>query len=253
MSQADLEALRAVLLSIDEIDVDEPDMPVAVVLQEAHDLNALLRDERVRARLVSVGLAQADVDGLPAAEGALRAAQSAWAVSRDRSKSDAQKDREARGAALRAELVAACRWNLRDDRRAQAVLSVVQGGEGVADLVQDLEDLAALLTQHVPSFEADQSFDAPAQAEAARGLAAEIRAGVSQSRDASAQQGAKSLRDRAFTHLDDLSARVREAGRYAFRGEPATAARFTSAYKRRKRRRAAGGAEPAPAPAPPSA
>lgn len=252
MSQADLEAMRSVLSSIASVDVDEPDIPVATVLQEAHDLNALLREPRVRTRLLEAGLGGAELEKLPIAEGALRAAQSEWAVVRERGKSDAQKDREARGAALRSELVAACRWNLRDDRKAMAVLSAVQEGEGVADLVQDLEDLAALASLHLQRFVADQTFDPVAQSEAARSLAAEIRAGLSESRQTTPQDAAKELRDRAYTYLDDLSARVREAGRYVFRRDPVTAARFGSAYKRRKRRRAGGGGG-TPAPNPPVA
>lgn len=48
MSQSDLETLRSTLLAIDASDVDQPDIPVATVLQEAHEPNALLREERVR-------------------------------------------------------------------------------------------------------------------------------------------------------------------------------------------------------------
>lgn len=249
MSQSDLETLRSTLLAIDASDVDQPDIPVATVLQEAHELNALLREERVRARLLAVGVHDGAFAQLPVAEGALRAAQSEWTVARDRNKSDAQKDREARGLALRSELVAAVRWNLREDRKAMAVLSAVQEGEGVADLVQDLEDLATLITVHLEAFTRDQSFDAPAQAESARGLAAEIRSGLAESKQTTPQSAAKELRDRAYTYLDDLTERVREAGRYVFRRDPAMSARFGSAYKRRKRRRAAGGgAEPTPSP-----
>jgi hypothetical protein len=118
------------------------------------------------------------------------------------------------------------------------VLSVIQEGEGVADLVQDLDDLAMLIVQYLPAFASDQSFDAPARAEEARTLGAEIRAGLSQTRQPGAQDASKDLRDRAFSYLDDLTSRVRESARYAYRKEPAFSARFASAYKRRLRRRA---------------
>jgi hypothetical protein len=238
MSQADLDALRSTLLALPAGDVDSPDLPVAVVLQEAHDLRTLCADAKVRERLVSVGLQSTALDALAIAEGALRVAQSEWVVSRDRSKDEAQKAREARGMELRAELAAAVRWNLRAERKALAVLSVIQEGEGVADLVQDLDDLAMLIVQYLPAFASDQSFDAPARAEEARTLGAEIRAGLSQTRQPGAQEASKDLRDRAFSYLDDLKTRVRESARYAYRKEPAFSARFASAYKRRLRRRA---------------
>ena len=246
MSQADLDALRSTLLAMPSTDIDQPDLPVAVVLQEAHDLRTLCADPQVRERLVSVGLQAVTLDTLAVAEGALRVAQSEWVVSRDRSKDDAQKAREARGMELRAELAAAVRWNLRAERKALAVLGAIQEGEGVADLVQDLDDLATLIVQHLPAFASDQSFDAPARAEEARTLAAEIRAGLSKSRQPGAQEASKDLRDRAFSYLDDLKTRVRESARYAYRRDPAFSARFASAHKRRLRRRAPNTPDAAP-------
>ncbi len=168
---------------------------------------------------------------------AARAAQSEWVVLRDRSKSEAQQEREQRGYAERAELLAACRFNLREERAAQGTLSAIAQGEGVPDLVQDLRDLAELVERHRPAFAADQSFNADEAPELARSLAAEIEAGLSSERLSTSQAAAKLLRDRAYTYLDDLVAELREAGRYAFRKDSAVAARFASAYLRRKRRR----------------
>lgn len=49
------------------------------------------------------------------------------------------------------------------------------------------------------------------------------------------QRQAKDLRDRAFAHLDELVSDLREAGRYAFRKDPARKKHFGSAYRRRHR------------------
>jgi hypothetical protein len=108
-------------------------------------------------------------------------------------------------------------------------------------------DLAALLDRHEAAFDTDDTFDALAQAEAARSAAAEITAGLSQSRTTGDHEAAKDLRDRAYSHLARQVADVREAGRYAFRKEPRRAAAFGSAYMRkakaRSRRRANGRAD----------
>ena len=54
------------------------------------------------------------------------------------------------------------------------------------------------------------------------------------------------LRDRAYTHLDDLVTSLREAGRYAFRADEKLRKSFVSRYLRRKRKRNAGDTGVAP-------
>src|SRR5690606_19132231 len=190
------------------------------------------------ARLRAVGVAATALDALPAAIGATRQAQSQWVVVRDRGKPQAQRDRERAGVELRSDIVAACRWNLRHDPAALAVFDEIVQGEGIADLVQDLVNLAALLGQHESAFDDDETLDAPAQAEAARSTAEEITAGLSELRTAGDHEAAKILRDRAHTHLATLVGDLREAGRYAFRKEPQRAAVFGSEYQRRAHARA---------------
>ena len=230
-----LDALIPILLTIPAADVREPARPMAIALQEAHDLHAVLEQDDTSSSLLAVGFDPARITDLPIATDAAREAQSRWVVVRDRSKPEAQRERETDGIALRQELVAACRWNLRYDARAQSVLDAIVDGEGVADLVQDLLDLAMLITRHLPHFDADQSIDAPAQAESARSLASEIAEGLSQGRADDTQRDAKLLRDRAHTHLAMIVTDIRRAGRYAFRDDPRQVAAFTSDYLHRRR------------------
>jgi hypothetical protein len=145
MANADLETLRGELVAMPAEAEDQPAIPMAVVLQEAADLLAVLRIETVKGRLVQVGASAESFDRLQVAIEAARAAQSDWVVVRDASKSNAQRDREAAGQKLRLDLLAACRWNRRGDRVALGTLSDIAEGEGVADLIQDLNDLAALI------------------------------------------------------------------------------------------------------------
>ena len=236
-------ALETLLSTLESIPVEEardPRIPAAVVLQEAHDLRAVLEVDDTTERLLAVGLHPSTVAELPAAIEAAREAQSRWIVVRDPSKPQGQREREDAGLALRRELVASCRWNLRDDDRAQSVLDSIVQGDGLPDLVQDLRDLAMLIDLHPEAFDADGTFDAAAQAEQARALASEIAVGLAEDRASADQQAAKLLRDRAFTHLEELVADIRSAGRYAFRDVPRRLVAFASAYRRRRRRSALG-------------
>lgn len=118
-----------------------------------------------------------------------------------------------------------------------AVIDEIVQGEGIPDLIQDLLDLSALIRRHTAAFASDGTFDAAAQAEAARSSAAAITAGLSESRAQSDHDAALQLRNRAYTHMAKLVAVVREAGRYAFRKDPQRAAVFGSAYLRKLKAR----------------
>lgn len=235
MSSADLEALRATLLALPAEDVVEPSIPVANLVQEAHTLSAFINAE-ARAQLLAVGASSAALESLPLAENALREAQSQWTIERDRNKAEAQKQREVSAALLRTDLVAGCRWNLRADNQAQATLDAIQENEGVPDLIQDLSDLAVLIDKHVATFANDSTFDPVTEAERARSAASELRAGMSTEALTTTQAKAKDLRDRAYTFLTDLLSDIRQAGRYAFRRNPAATAQFQSAYRKTRRK-----------------
>jgi hypothetical protein len=239
MSAQALDALRSTLLAMAAQDVDSPDLPMSVVLQEANDLLTLIREQSVWERLIMVGVKEAERDALEQTILATRAAQSEWTVARDRSKSNAQTEREERGYALRDDILAAARFNLRDDRVALGTLSAIMEGEGVADLIQDMNDLALLLDQKAAAFANDTTFDVAARAEEARSLASEIAAGTSAERLDTNQALLVDVRNRAFSRLDDIVSSMREAGRYAFRDKSDVRKRFASRYLRRKNRRAA--------------
>jgi len=234
---ATLDKLMSTLAQIPLDEIEAPTLPIEVALQEAHDLNTLVGNPEIRERILAVGLPKAEITALPRAVAAAREAQSAWIVIRDRSKDDAQRARENDGMTTRANLVASARWNLRDDRVAQATLDAIQEGEGVEDLVQDLFDVAALIEQRADLFEVDQTLDSAEAVRNARAQAKSIRAGLSATRLASTQDNAKDLRDRAYTYLAARVTAVRAAGRYAFRTEPQMLAKFGSAYLRANNRK----------------
>jgi len=233
----ELDTLLPLLATLPPTAVVPPSTPMAVALQEAHDLHAAIQTADTRDRLLHVGVPASVLDALPVAVAATRQAQSQWVVERDRGKRHAQRERERAGAELRAELVAACRWSLRRQPAALAVVEAIVRGEGTPDLVQELSDLAALIRAHAAAFDHDATFDAPAQAEAARSAAAEIAAGRSDAHAQRDRKAAKDLRDRAHVHMAALVAEIREAGRYAFRKEPQRLVAFGSTYLRKVKAR----------------
>ncbi len=235
MANPNLEALKPLLLALDAASVSEPDIPMPSEIQEASDLAEVIRDATVAKTLAAVGLDPQSFEKLSVATDAARAAQSAWAVARDPSKNQDQAKLEEEGYALRATILESCRWNLRNDPIAKRTLSVISKGEGVPDLVQDLLDLGAVMERNAAAFAGDSSFDAVAATTRARDLSQKIGKVSSTAHLDTKQAEAKGLRDRAYTYLHSLVTAIREAGRYAYRDDPAMARKFSSTYRRRHR------------------
>lgn len=228
-----LEALRPVLDAIAISDVRSPDQPVEIYFQETDDLLQHIAVHGLAEVLVDEGLEQHTLDSLPQALMAAREAQTAWTLVNERAKPQEQRELEKSGFALRAKVGKKARFSLRHNQAALAVLNQIFEGEGVADLVQDLDDLRMLLSHHAGTFARNRNFDAVATASELGSLAASIRRGLSGFRVNPEQARAVELRNRAWTHLDDLVDDVREAGRAATDGKVARG--FGSAYERRRR------------------
>ncbi|PKN59388.1 MAG: hypothetical protein CVU56_00660 [Deltaproteobacteria bacterium HGW-Deltaproteobacteria-14] len=244
--------MRAELEAIPAAEVRRPDIPAHIYFQEALDALVWLEPAEVSAKLTAVGLPAERLGEARQRLEAAREAQARWAAVRSPRKPEEQRALEDEGLALRASVVAAIRWNLRDARLVMGALDRIVEGVGVADLVQDLVDLGELVQQQLAGFASDQTFDAEGAVTQLRQLSDAIRAGLAEYRTDEAMASALALRDRAWTALDDAMTDIRDAGRYAFRNT-ADARRFASAYERNQRlnqKRRARQAPPADAPAP---
>lgn len=242
MVNSNLEDLKPVLYEIDPVDVTVPNLPMAVALQESHDLATLTAKPEVRNALLMVGVLPEDLDRLSKVVDATRQAQSDWVVARDRTKPESQKILEEQVYEHRNEMLAACRWNLRKDRVGMAIVSSISEGEGIEDAIQDLRDLSGLVESRTAAFNADKTFDVKDAVNRANTLANNTEKGLSQVRLTNEQSKTKDLRDRSYTHLADAVSNIREAGRYAYRTNPEMFSKFASDYLRRKRRKAASSA-----------
>ena len=234
-----LDMLRLKLESL--IEVRSPDQPIDIYFQETDDLLAHVEANGLRPLLVDEGLNEGVFDEIAAALAAARQAQTEWTLLNDREKPTDQQELEVKGYALRARAVKKARFTLRKDKSAQTTISNIVEGEGLADLVQDLDDLAKLIEDRADEFARNRNFDAAKAKADMTETARAIRGGLSGFRMNPAQTKAVDLRDRAWTHLDDLVDDLREAGRAATDGVAARG--FGSAYNRRlaaeaRRRRA---------------
>jgi hypothetical protein len=248
MSQEALDALMPTLRGLSA--VREPDLPVEVSFQEAEALATLVEKPAIREALLEVGLEPDTLAGLRPAIAAARYAESAWKAVHSPRKPESQRDVEAQGRALRAKAMSACRFSLRHDRLAQGALDRIDEGEGVADLAQDLLDLAVVIERNLGGFAANRRFGAADRIPELRALSASISAGQADFRTDKAQREAVDVRNRAWTWLDHLVDEIRGAGRHAFEGTPTTRD-FASEYERQQRRaqRRRKSATPEPTPA----
>jgi len=223
------------LLALDPKFADPPDMPIAIAQREAASLARLARGRHQR--LAKIGITTARVDDLGALAKRLGALENAWRKARGAVKlTGAQKKLAAEAEALDSKLVAGGRWGCRDDDGAQAELSRIAEGSGLADTIQDLRDLVAFWDEHADALGVTDitQKDLTRAAELADKL---DEAAANEDADVGAAR-ALELRNRCFWAADKLAKEIREGGRYAFRNEPKIAARFVSRYRTAVNRRA---------------
>ena len=115
-------------------------------------------------------------------------------------------------------------------------VSMIREGEGLADLVSDLNDQAVLLTDFRPRFEAIR-VDVDAESQKAAKLRDDLQAALAEEDVAKTLTGYKELRDRIFTLTKRSLQELRAFASFAFRKDKTNSRRnlFTSSYIRRKK------------------
>lgn len=128
---------------------------------------------------------------------------------------------------LRAELVAACTWNLRSRRDSNTLARVTQSVTP-SDLALDLVELASLISENASSFATDKSFCVAEACELARTLACKLR--VYTGRCPFGLSGERELSMMVFSLLMENATRVQAAGTYALRDDPHWARAFAAPW-----------------------
>jgi hypothetical protein len=134
---------------------------------------------------------------------------------------------------LRADLLAAATYALRNIPDAVRAIRKIREGSGHSDMIADLKALAELGRKYMPQFEA-----------------VKLDAGLIDSADTKADElsilfarafiekntsGPKDLRDRAFTHMRKLMGDVLDAAEYVFRKDRERLDFYYSSYRSRQR------------------
>lgn len=119
--------------------------------------------------------------------------------------------------AVRAELAAACAWQLRG-RRESSHLARITDSVNALELAMDLTELADLVSDNEPLFAGDQSLETAELTELAVTLACKLRARNLHSSPCVGHEWG--LRAQVFSLLMDCAIEVQTAGCYALRHEP---------------------------------
>jgi len=227
-----------------------PDMPVKVAQLELASLARLAKT--AAGPLAKVGIPAAKGETLQRFATRLGSLESGWQRARTSVTLTAiERRRLVEAEELDRKLLAGGRWACRKDSEAQAELGRIAEGSGLADTIQDLRDLETFWAAH-PGELACTDITAKDLARATE-LAESLAAAAEKETANLEASAALDLRNRCFWAADELAKEIREGGRYAYRLQPKTAAKFTSRYRaallRRSRRKPKDQKPPAPQPA----
>lgn len=225
-----LEAIQA----IPDEEAQVPTIPVDVYLQEAENLYHWSRDDQEQ--LATIGITSEQIEDLPVRTGACRETQSIWFKDRY-SQQEAQRDWSRLSPQtydLRNELLHTFRYAYRKDLVILGRISAIAEGDGHADMIQDLNDLAVLGRENQAPLEAI-GFDL-SKLDLAATKADEMGnlLGLANG-DKADQNQSKLLRDKAYTYLKELVDEIRDAGKYLFWRNPQRYQGYISHYRKNRR------------------
>ncbi|MBN1306489.1 MAG: hypothetical protein JXA18_01130 [Chitinispirillaceae bacterium] len=231
--QKDLETLRPQLDLFKPKEVRYPDMPVDQALKEAEIMSAASIEDAEK--FAAIGLDREKLDELSLAIGVLRLAQAQLTAALGELKEAARQwaDEEPAAYDLRAEMLAAATYALRDIPDAVKALKKVREGAGKSDMLCDLKALAELGRKYKQHFEAIRfdtgTFDIAAiKADELSSLYAKAFIEKNTS-------GARDVRDRAFTYMRTLMGEVLDAAEYIFRKDKSRLEYYYSTYRSKQR------------------
>lgn len=231
------ESKLEVITAIAEEQIQTPAaVPMDVYLKEAEYLFKWCLDDE--AQLVGKGLSWDLVQDLPARAGTLRAAEAYWiAVRTERGEAEKQWSKKSPDAySFRNELLHELRFAYRKNIEALAAIKFISGGNGHADMLQDLQELGTLGKLNPGPLE-EMNFDMTLldRAEAMVSELAPLYAEAQRDRDQI--NAVKKIRDQAYTHLKEAVDTIRRYGRHLFWRNPARRKGYISAHLTKMNRR----------------
>lgn len=214
---------------------EAPSMPVSVAVFEASRLWAAA--SKSRAKFVALeDFPAASFDAIPHLIEALATAEKDWQRLRHAMKLKSLVALRKEAEALRRVVMVAGRYLLRKSAAAQLELDRIQEGEGLADLIQDLSDLADLIDANMSVMTRDKNITA-----ATPGQLREMAKTLGEGEDSDAALQAQGHRNTVFAALDAAIDEVRAAAGYLYADDPKRLLPYRSQYEatlRRQQRKA---------------
>ena len=222
--------LRQALDALDADFVTSPQVPPETLLSYGDDVMHVLHSkDSARAKLTAVGLDANYFDTLEQLLALAHDVEAIWIKRRHEGMSDQLIELERQGKRLRHELVTACRFYLRRDATTQRDLHAIMYGEGLSDLILDLNSLNSLIRSNRRAFGQGEGFEVKARLEALKALIDQLRQarrGVRLPRDV---DQTRLLRDRVFSLLHLRLIEVCAAGQHCFYAQDDLRVRFEKA------------------------
>jgi type IV secretory pathway VirJ component len=243
--QQDFEKLSGKLSAIDRKAVRFPDMPVVQAVKKGELMATAAAEDSTT--LTAVGVVAPEIEDLGASVGALRFTEARLTAALGELKEAGKQwvAEEPAAYTLRADLLAAESYALRNIPDAKKAIKRIREGTGNPDMIQDLLALSELGKKYPQQMKA-VNFDLKILDTAAQksDLLGRLYAKAFMEKST---KGAKDMRDRAFTYMRTLMGEILDAAEYAFRNNKARLDYYYSTYRSRS-----GGAtvEPGPAPSP---
>ena len=209
---------------------EAPPMPVAVALLEGARLWAVA--SKTRAKFVALEEFPVETfDAIPHLLAALETTEKAWQRLRQTMKLKSLLAVRREAEALRRIVMVAGRYLLRKSAAAQLELDRIQEGEGLSDLIQDLNDLADVIGSNMDVMTRDEKIT-----EATPGQLREMAQTLKDGEDSEAALKAQEHRNTVFAALDAALHEVRAAAGYLYADDPKRLQPYRSQYEANLRR-----------------
>lgn len=229
----DYEAKIDVIMSIADKDAKSPSMPVDVFVQESEDLFSVVEDNKEKFKAINFNIAL--IKDLPMRCGACREAESRWQALFN-TKEEAQRlwlEESPKAYFMRDDLLDVLRYAFRGDKHLLSRVHNIAKGRGHADMIQDLNDIAALGRDN-PKYFTAINFDT-ANFEKAADMADRMASVLADAHKENGISEARIIRDKAYTHLKEAVDEIKESGKFIFRYDPVMLDKLASVYFRKMR------------------
>jgi hypothetical protein len=206
-----------------------PDKPIAVALVEGQtlfDKTASKRDGLARLPDFQID----NYDAIPILCEALNKQERDWQALRNRSVAGPACGE---AASFRSYFLSSAEYLLRKNDDAMAALARIKEGEGIDDLVVDLDDIGALAS--TPEYAAKLALDSKLPQDIP-GHAKALAEKMIKAKDNSESLEAIAMRNQLFWLLDEVVEEVRAGANFLLRDEPRLLAEISSRYEARRKR-----------------